>query len=157
MKFKLRFILISIFICNIVSCIQEPENSNIPNSNVNFYIDVSLSGSDNSLADGLLGNSKIYTKTNPSELSPNGSYGYSGVVVVRAYDNNLYAFDICCPYEADRSITLEKDGYFLKCPKCGSTFEIGNGTGVPNSGPATQQLKKYQTSQNSAQKVRIYN
>jgi nitrite reductase/ring-hydroxylating ferredoxin subunit len=77
--------------------------------------------------------------------------------VVRAYDNNLYAFDICCTYEVDKNIALEDDGFFLKCPKCGSVFEIGNGTGYANSGPAAQRLKKYYTTQNSSQKVRIYN
>ena len=154
---KLYFSIIILVLFTITGCITEPENSNIPNSRVNFYIDVSLSGTDNSLTDGLLGNSKIYTKTKPSKLSPNGSYGYSGVVVVRAYDNHIYAFDICCTYEADRNIALENDGFFLKCPKCGSTFEIGYGTGIKNSGPAAQPLKKYYTSENSAQKIRIYN
>jgi nitrite reductase/ring-hydroxylating ferredoxin subunit len=140
-----------------LGCIPEPENTNIPNTRVNFYIDVSLSGVDNHLADGLLGNSKIYTKSNPSQLSPNGSYGYSGVAVVRAYDNYLYAFDICCTYEADRNVVLNDDGFFLECPKCHSSFEIGNGTGYVNKGPATQRLKKYFTTQNSGQKIRIYN
>ena len=99
----------------------------------------------------------IYDVDRNYSVSPNGSYGYSGVVVVRAYDNNLYAFDICCTYEADRDVTLEDDGFFLTCPQCGSVFEIGNGTGFVNSGPATQRLKKYYTSQNSSQKIRIYN
>ena len=155
MKLKTLIIIGIIFI--LTGCIIEPENSNIPNARVNFYIDTSISGVDHHLADGLLGNSRIYTKEEPSQLSPNGSYGYSGVVVVRAYDNYLYAFDICCPYEANKDIALEDDGFFLNCPKCGSVFEIGNGTGYVNSGPATQRLKKYYTTQNSSQKIRIYN
>lgn len=154
---KIKTIILACIIPILYGCISEPENSNIPNSRVNFYIDTSISGVDNHLAEGLLGNTKIYTQTEPSKLSPNGSYGYSGVVVVRAYDNNLYAFDICCTYEVDKNIALEDDGFFLKCPKCGSVFEIGNGTGYANSGPATQRLKKYYTTQNSSQKVRIYN
>jgi nitrite reductase/ring-hydroxylating ferredoxin subunit len=154
---KIKTIILACIIPILYGCISEPENSNIPNSRVNFYIDTSISGVDNHLAEGLLGNTKIYTQTEPSKLSPNGSYGYSGVVVVRAYDNNLYAFDICCTYEVDKNITLEDDGFFLKCPKCGSVFEIGNGTGYANSGPAAQRLKKYYTTQNSSQKVRIYN
>ena len=154
---KIKTIILACIIPILYGCISEPENSNIPNSRVNFYIDTSISGVDNHLAEGLLGNTKIYTQTVPSKLSPNGSYGYSGVVVVRAYDNNLYAFDICCTYEVDKNIALEDDGFFLKCPKCGSVFEIGNGTGYVNSGPATKRLKKYYTSQNSSQKVRIYN
>lgn len=155
MKIKAIILICIIFTLN--SCFSEPENSNIPNSLVNFYIDVSISGTDNSLADGSLGISKIYTKSNPSKLSPNGSYGYSGVAVVRAYDNNIYAFDICCTYEVNKEIKLVDDGFFLKCPKCNSEFEIGNGTGHPNSGPASKPLKKYYTSQNSTQKIRIYN
>lgn len=154
---KIKTIILACIIPILYGCISEPENSNIPNSRVNFYIDTSISGVDNHLAEGLLGNTTIYTQTEPSKLSPNGSYGYSGVVVVRAYDNNLYAFDICCTYEVDKNIALEDDGFFLKCPKCGSTFEIGYGTGYVNSGPATKRLKKYYTSQNSSQKVRIYN
>ena len=154
---KIKTIILACIIPILSGCISEPENSNIPNSRVNFYIDTSISGVDNHLAEGLLGNTKIYTQTEPSKLSPNGSYGYSGVVVVRAYDNNLYAFDICCTYEVDKNIALEDDGFFLKCPKCGSVFEIGNGTGYANSGPAAQRLKKYYTTQNSSQKVRIYN
>jgi nitrite reductase/ring-hydroxylating ferredoxin subunit len=154
---KLKAFILTSIIFFLGGCIPEPENTNIPNARVSFYLDVSISGVDNHLADGLLGNSRIYTKYSPSQLSPNGSYGYSGVVVVRAYDNNLYAFDICCTYEADRDVTLEDDGFFLTCPQCGSVFEIGNGTGFVNSGPATQRLKKYYTSQNSSQKIRIYN
>lgn len=155
MKIKVLILSGILFLFN--GCLIEPENSNIPNSRVNFYIDTSISGADNSLAEGLSGNSKIYTKSEPSTLSPNGSYGYSGVIVVRAYDNNIYAFDICCTYEANKEIALVNDGFFLKCPKCGSTFEIGNGTGYANKGPATQRLKNYFVSQNSSQKIRIYN
>lgn len=154
---RLKAFILTSIIFFLGGCMPEPENTNIPNARVSFYLDVSISGVDNHLADGLLGNSRIYTKYSPSQLSPNGSYGYSGVVVVRAYDNNLYAFDICCTYEADRDVTLEDDGFFLTCPQCGSVFEIGNGTGFVNSGPATQRLKKYYTSQNSSQKIRIYN
>ena len=154
---KIKSLILSSILILFSGCLSEPDRSNIPNSLVNFYIDVSLSGADNCLADGLLGNSRIYTKSNPAKLSPNGNYGYSGVVVVRAYDNNIYAFDICCTYEVKKEIALENDGYFLKCPKCGSLFEIGYGTGIPNSGPASVPLKKYYTSQNSAQKIRIYN
>ena len=155
MKIKILISTCIIFLLN--GCIAEPENTNIPNTRVSFYLDTSISGVDNHLSDGLLGNSRIYTKSEPAQLSPNGSYGYGGVIVVRAYDNNIYAFDICCTYEANRDITLEDDGFFLKCPQCGSSFEIGNGTGYVNKGPATQRLKKYHTTQNSSQKIRIYN
>lgn len=154
---KIKILILTSIILFFYGCIPEPENTNIPNARVSFYLDVSISGVDYQLADGSLGISKIYTKYNPSQLSPNGSYGYSGVVVVRAYDNNIYAFDICCTYEADRDVALEDDGFFLTCPQCGSVFEIGNGTGFVNSGPATQRLKKYYTTQNSSQKIRIYN
>ena len=86
---KIKILILTSIILFFNGCIPEPENTNIPNARVSFYLDVSISGVDNHLADGFLGNSSIYTKHNPSQLSPNGSYGYSGVAVVRAYDNNI--------------------------------------------------------------------
>lgn len=135
-----------------------PVNSNIPYASVSFAIDVAVSGADNELREGMLGNSKIYTTTHPATLSTSfGRYGYSGVVVVRAYDDRLYAFDICCTNEVDRNIALESDGFFLKCPKCGSTFEIGNGYGIVNQGPAIQPLKNYKVTGYSGDRYRVSN
>ena len=62
---------------------------------------------------------------------------------VRAIDDKLYAFDLCCPHEGKRDIRLTVDGFFATCGNCGSSFEIGNGTGYVNKGPSKQPLKRY--------------
>lgn len=135
-------------------CYQVPENTNIPSKPVGFVIDTETS--DIELRDGLIGNCRIYDDTHPAVMSSGyGHYGVSGVAVVRAMDDQLYAFDCCCPYEAKAEVALASDGYFLTCPECGSSFEIGNGSGQINKGPATQILKKYKVTYQSGYRYRI--
>lgn len=156
MKYTKVIVFLLLGLCG---CIPEPENSNIPNRSVNFLIDTSLSGSDYTLHDDRLGMTKIYTKQRPATLSPKGSYGYSGVIVVRTLDNQLCAFDICCTYEAKQDIALQGSvgDFFLTCPRCGSTFEVGNGLGIVNKGPAIQRLKRYKVEQRGSEKYYIRN
>lgn len=152
--------IIIFILLGLCSCMPEPENTNIPDRPVNFLIDVSLSGPDNLLHDGNIGISKIYTKQHPATLSHYGSYGYSGVIVVRTWDNILCAFDICCTHEAKAEYKLQQDGdgdYFLHCPACGSEFEVGNGLGIVNKGPAIQRLKRYKVEQRGSEKYYIRN
>ncbi len=137
--------IIVLVVLSLASCQKkEPENTNIPSAPVGFVLDVSLSGVDNALRYENVGASKLYDTKHPAAMSAgNGRYGFSGVVVTRAMDNKLYAFDACCPYEVKKDIVLVLDGFFVKCDKCGSSFEIGNGSGRINKGPAEQPLKKY--------------
>ncbi|MCQ2336135.1 MAG: hypothetical protein MJ010_03015 [Paludibacteraceae bacterium] len=141
MKKYVVFLVVSL----LVSCNKSEElNSNIPNSPVSFSIDVSIGGADSELRYENVGYSKLFNTTHPAAMSAgHGRYGYSGVVVTRAMDNKLYAFEACCPYECKKEISLNVDGYFLKCGKCGSSFEVGNGSGRVNKGPASQPLKIY--------------
>lgn len=123
-------------------------------------IDTSLSGPDYKLHDGMGGMTRIYTQQNPAQLTMQGSYGVSGVVVVRTLDNYLCAFDLCCPYEAKEKYALEQTGegdFFLHCPHCGSEFEVGNGTGRVCKGPATQPLKCYWASERGGERYYIHN
>ncbi len=149
--------IITCLLLVLCGCMPEPENTNIPNRRVSFLIDTSLSGPDYILHDGMGAISKTYTKQRPATLSPNGAYGYSGVVVVRTIDNLVCAFDLCCTYEAKQDIVLKDDGYFFTCPQCKSTFEIGNGLGVVTKGPAVQRLKYYRVEQRGAEKYYIHN
>lgn len=81
------WIYILLGVLGLSSCINQPENTNIPNKRVSFLIDTSLSGSDNMLHDCNYGMTKIYTKDKPAKLSMQGSYGVCGVIVVRTIDN----------------------------------------------------------------------
>ena len=142
------------------SCLSEPSNTNIPNKRVSFLIDTSLSGPDYKLHDGMGAMTRIYTKEKPAQLTLQGSYGVSGVLVVRTIDNYLCAFDLCCPYEAKAEYALQQTGegdFFLHCPACGSEFEVGNGTGRVCKGPAKQPLKYYRTDERGGEKYFIHN
>lgn len=154
------WIYILLGVLGLSSCINQPENTNIPNKRVSFLIDTSLSGSDNILHDCNYGMTKIYTKDKPAKLSMQGSYGVCGVIVVRTIDNYLCAFDLCCPYEAKSEYPLQQEGngdFILHCPACGSEFEVGNGTGRINKGPATQPLKWYRVEQRGGERYYVHN
>lgn len=141
------------------SCQKKVENTNIPSRGVSFIIDVSLSGTDAHLVEGNVMSSKIYTKTSPAQQSyGTGSYGYGGVVVVRTLNDELAAFDICCPYEVDASVVIgDADDYIMECPKCGSEFEVGNGYGNVFSGPAAQPLKQYNVTRLGSERYLVSN
>ncbi len=81
--------------------------------------------------------------------------GYGGVLLVGTFsysgDPQLTppaAFDLSCPVEARRDIRVvaDSDQGYARCPKCGSTYDIFQGNGMPLSGPAAQQrygLRRY--------------
>ncbi len=145
MRTTSNLFIAALLILGLASCQKkELENTNIPSAPVSFVLDVSLSGVDNALRYENVGSSKVYDTRHPATMSSgHGMYGFSGVVVTRAMDNKLYAFDVCCPYEVQKDNALVLDGFFVKCNKCGSSFEIGNGSGRVNKGPAEQPLKRY--------------
>jgi len=157
LKNSLLYIALFFVATSLVSCNKEEENKSIPSAPVSFVIDVSPAGADYELNGS--GVCKIYTDDSPATCSPGcGAYGYSGVAVIRSViDEKLYAFDICCPYEAQKGIALKNDGYFLKCSNCGSQFSIGNGTGAVYSGPSTQPLKTYNVYRSSEDLYRVTN
>ena len=139
-------------------CNNKVENTSVPYATGSFDIDVSMAGADNQLRDGMTGNCKVFDKQHPAARSAGyGSYGVSGVVVVRALDNQLYAFDLCCPYEGKKDIALVTDGFFANCNSCGSSFEIGNGTGYVNKGPSKQPLKRYNVYRSYGELYRVSN
>lgn len=80
-----------------------------------------------------------------SENKPQGftyvanSYtGYGGVMLVCTPVNMVLAYDMACPVERSSKIRIEYDteNLVLRCPHCGSTYDIS--TGSPLSGSAQQ-------------------
>lgn len=69
--------------------------------------------------------------------------GYGGLLVVHGLDDMFYAFDLCCPHEHSHDIVVEPSMISAKCPKCGTVYDIGFGTGYPGSGPSQFPLKRY--------------
>lgn len=88
--------------------------------------------------------------------------GYAGVLAISNQDASwIYAYDLCCPYEAPLKNEIEISGSLrAKCPKCGSVYNLMNG-GRAESGPAkdneaTARLRNYSVVK-SSDSYRIYN
>lgn len=66
--------------------------------------------------------------------------GYGGVMLVADPLGDYIAFDLACPVEVKPDIRVDHDpsaekAGIVKCPKCGSTYDIYN-HGTPTSGEA---------------------
>ena len=117
----MKRILTCLLIFLICSC-SKFEESNIPYAPV--YIEIDLRFQDHDLI-GMY-NHKAITKARTTVEKT----GYAGVLVVCGIDSygntTYYAFDLCCPHEAKRNITIEADNAGAAvCPKCGTKFDIG--------------------------------
>lgn len=137
---KISFIAIILFL-TVSSCAKdETVNSSIPYAKVDIKINLIL--------DNVFDNALQYKKYYPNK-DGYAYVGYMGVVAIsNAIPDNIYAYDLCCPYEAPRKVEIGIESAFkAKCPKCGSIFLLQNG-GVAESGPAkesveTRRLKNY--------------
>ena len=74
--------------------------------------------------------------------------GYGGVLQACGYNNELFAFDLSCPFEHNPNIRIEISKIDLNayCRECGSTYDVFYGSGAPISGPSASNgyaLKKY--------------
>ncbi|HIZ27299.1 MAG TPA: hypothetical protein H9969_09585 [Candidatus Barnesiella merdipullorum] len=64
--------------------------------------------------------------------------GYGGLMLVTNEHAVPFVYDLCCPVEINANIRIEfdEDNFCLRCPKCGSTYDIS--TGGPMSGAAKE-------------------
>ncbi len=62
--------------------------------------------------------------------------GYGGLMLITNEHGVPYVYDLCCPVEINSNIRIEFDenNLCLRCPKCGSTYDIT--TGGPMTGTA---------------------
>ncbi|NDV79597.1 hypothetical protein [Dysgonomonas sp. 511] len=176
MKRSLKYIIAAAIL--LVSCGKEESKHNIPDAPVNFIINPAT-GLDTHLNSG--GNIGIYIKSKDKEAydklirgvtvaksyiaerTASSLVGYSGLLVVNIGilgDKPFAAFDLCCPNEARQNIrivpTNEVSG---RCPECGSTFSLLDGTGRPLSGPAEKDakfLKPYYVERLNENEYRIF-
>ena len=90
------------------------------------------------------GNSVAITEPNKQ-----GQYiGYGGLLICCGVDEVYYAFDLSCPHEHRRDVKVEANMIFAICPKCGSQFDLGFGTGFCNKGESKYPLKRYTVTRN---------
>lgn len=139
------FCLLILLVC---SC-SKFEESDIPYAPV--YLEIDLRFGDDDLV-GMYNHKSITKARTAGEKT-----GYAGVLVVCGIDSDgnttYYAFDLCCPHEAKRNITVEADNAGVAvCPECGTKFDIGYGTGAPMEGVSQYPLRRYSVSPKSSAK-----
>ena len=79
--------------------------------------------------------------------------GYGGILVINGIGKeeiNLYAYDLSCPVECDKSIKVNvTDEVKAKCPNCGAIYDIYYGIGNSENKPKYT-LKSYKVKQSSS-------
>ncbi|SEA37319.1 Rieske [2Fe-2S] domain-containing protein [Porphyromonadaceae bacterium KH3R12] len=140
---RMVFVL-SVIILLAFSCGDETARQTVPYAPVNFRVDPSG-------YDAILNNPHSYKIfTEEERRLPSDRFGYAGVLVVSDARGGLHAFDLCCPHEDSKGITVtpdyeENEGYNgkVKCVLCGSVFVTMFGLGSVESGPSTEPLQRY--------------
>lgn len=81
--------------------------------------------------------------TRPQTVSD--AVGFGGIILVYAFDNQYYAFDMACPHEAQASkrIDLPDESLNATCPHCGEVYNLGFGMGTPSLGICDEPLRRY--------------
>ncbi|MDX9697545.1 MAG: Rieske 2Fe-2S domain-containing protein [Bacteroidales bacterium] len=138
-KFKMRVILISVLaILLFVKC---DEDDYAPFPYIYFNVTLSIS---NDLLNMNIGEYKFVDGYN---------YGVGGLIIYRYAYSDYLAFDRACTHEAKSTCVVEDDpefsGLMVKCPCCGSMFNVSDGFeghfGSVFNGPAKRALMPYKT------------
>lgn len=128
MRLNISAILMITFV--LISCKSDMPRTNVPDATVNFRLQLNS-------YDDILNNSfayKIFTEE--SRRASTDRFGYSGLMVVTGRSvNEIYAYDLCCPYEGNRNVKLtpRTDGK-AECKECGSLFITIYGNAIPGRG-----------------------
>ena len=133
--------LVVLLICISLSCDDEIY-SPIPNAQVHIELDLNFDDSE------LVAKSAYKMFTQPRKGVDR--LGFGGILVINGFGMNivdLYAYDLACPVEVDRSIKVEPDATTGKatCPQCNAVYDIAYGAGRPESG-TKHSLKIYRVS-----------
>lgn len=148
MKTNILFTLLAIL--TFCSCGEEDPLYTVPRSAVYFVLNTSVQDKELSGGGG--------TKTFTTGRLATDRMGFGGLLVVNSgmlSDGGLpilYAYDLACPKEDKRNITVkpDKSGVSATCPSCKSEFSIILGTGHVMSGPSTEPLQRYRISATNA-------
>lgn len=142
MKALYKILGLSVWLLLAVGCGKEEVEYVVPASPVNFKVNVNVQ--DVTLK--IPSNMSLFTAPRLE-----GEYvGYSGLLVVCSANPitgniyNLFVYDLCCTNEKQQAVKVEKytDGK-VRCPKCGSVYNVLDGLGNPVSGPSQENLQRY--------------
>jgi nitrite reductase/ring-hydroxylating ferredoxin subunit len=144
-----RIFIICCILLSHLSCTDEYDNP-IPVAPV--YLNLDLTYKDKELK--TVPSYKEYTDR---DINPalGERRGFGGILVVYTMLGEYKAFDRACPNEVQANITVEVDNEILyaTCPKCGSKYEIGFGTGSRSEGVTTHGLRSYSTTLNGSKLI----
>jgi len=134
-----RIIFLLLYVSIAFSCDKQYYTS-IPNYPVT--LDLNLNGLDFKL------NAKLANEIFTQPRVALDRLGYGGVLVINGIGTNqvdLYAYDLACPVEANLNTRIIPDstGITAHCPKCGTVYNIADGTGAPKTGGTKYYLKSY--------------
>ena len=73
----------------------------------------------------------------------NERIGLGGICLLRDMERNLHAFDLACPFERLRDVTLEVEMPRARCQQCGSVFDLTYGVGNCIEGPSSRSMMEY--------------
>ena len=134
---KIVFVFLLLFF---VSCGHEEMRQTIPFAHVNFRIDTSVGGRDHALRNPLT--YKIFMEND--RRTPTDRMGFGGLLIVSGFDNEIFAFDLACPFERNPNIRVvpNSNGEAV-CSSCGSVFITSFGLGTVRSGVARAPLQRY--------------
>jgi hypothetical protein len=142
-QFIRRFLFLMICLFSAFSC-KEEIYSTIPSAPV--YVKLDLNFGDKELKSNI---SAYKVITQPRFDAERGKLGFGGILVVNggsadASVDQLYAYDLACPVEANHTIQVVPNNMSpnspvptaitATCPKCGARFNILGGSGYPELG-----------------------
>lgn len=132
------------FLC-LQSC-EDPNQSRIPYVPVQMNINLSVQYP---TFKDVVNDTLVFTKPRLG-YEYQDRIGYGGILAIVGIGNNgtaYYAYDLCCPYEADPAIRVyPNDAGTASCKVCGSEFYITDGWGRVSKGPSKWSLKRYTVS-----------
>ena len=131
---KKRFLALVVVLLAAAAC-DKPQFNPIGNWDVRFSIDLRFADDD------LFISPSAKTITVPRKATDR--LGYGGLILTRDVHGQFHAFDLACPHETLRDVKVELDGILVKCPKCGSVYDLSQGLGNRLSGPSAYDLKEY--------------
>lgn len=136
---KRPVVVLLLILLSAVACVDKTEEFTIPFAPVNF--EVHLASYDVELRNALA--YKVFTEAERRRNTDR--FGFAGLLVVSDVTGNLlFAYDLCCPYEDNKSIKVLPDGNGkAECTSCGSVFVTMYGQGSVVKGPASQSLQRY--------------
>lgn len=150
---KKIFVLIAAFLISLPACDNDFYTS-LPYAPV--YLNIDLDFRDNDLIPMLA------TKSFTQKRDEIDKLGYGGILLINGLSGNgqinLYAYDLSCPNEKDRQITIipDTEGNAV-CPQCQEVFYIASGTGIPTKGISKYPLQVYYVRNTSGNRFLVSN